>query len=48
MFDTLTDRIRQDDQLEVASRERLLRWTLVAVLSFSLFSALFFAVKVLE
>ena len=48
MFDTLADRMRHDDHVEVSARERVLRWSLVIVLSFLLFGGLYWGVKVLE
>ena len=48
MFDTLADRMRHDDQVEVSPRERALRWSLVIVLSPLLFGVLYWGVKVLE
>ncbi len=48
MFDSLADRIREDDQKEISPRERYLRWTAVAVLSILLFAALYLGVHMLE
>ena len=48
MFDTLSDRMKHDDQLEVNKLERFLRWGLVALLSLMLFGGLYMAVQKLE
>ena len=48
MFDSLSDRIKQDDQLEGNKLERYLRWGLVIVLSFVLFGGLYLVVQHLD
>ena len=48
MFDSLADRIREDDHKEVNSTERIIRWVVVAVLSILLFGGLYFGVRMLE
>ncbi len=48
MFDSLADRIKQDEQQEVNRTERLIRWALVAVISVLLFGGLYFGVRMLE
>ncbi len=48
MFDSLSDRIKQDEHMAVNSTERLLRWTVVVVLSVLLFGGLYLGVKMLE
>jgi len=48
MFDSLTDRIREDDHQEVNSTERMVRWVLIAVLSLILFGGLYYGVRMLE
>lgn len=48
MFDSLADRIREDDQKETSPRERYLRWAAVGVLSILLFTALYLGVHLLE
>jgi nitrate reductase NapE component len=40
--------MRQDDQAEIKSSERMIRWALVAVISVFLFSCLYLGVKFLE
>ncbi len=44
MFDSLPDQIKADDRKEVTSRERAIRYTLIAVLSVILFIGLYLAV----
>jgi len=44
MFESLSDQIRADDRKEISSRERALRYTLIAVLSVLLFAGLYLAV----
>ena len=48
MFETLSDRMKQDEQFEINKLERFLRWGLVAVISFVLFGGLYMAVQKLE
>lgn len=48
MFDSLSDRMKQDDHLEVNNTERLIRWAVVIVLSILLFGGLYFGVRMLE
>ena len=48
MFDSLADRIKADEALEVGSRERYLRWAAVLILSLLLFGGLYFGVRLLE
>ena len=48
MFDSLSDRIRQDEQFETNKLERYLRWGLVAIISFTLFGGLYMIVQKLE
>ncbi len=48
MFDTLSDRIKRDEQLEVNKLERFLRWGLVALISLTLFGGLYLVVQKLE
>lgn len=46
MFDSLSDRMKQDEQ--VAIGKRLLLWSFVTLLSVTLFGALYFLVQMLE
>lgn len=48
MFDSLSDRIKQDEQQAVNSTERIVRWAVVAVLSVLFFGGLYFGVRMLE
>ncbi len=48
MFDSLADRIREDDHKEVNQTERILRWVLVAVLSVLIFGGLYMGIRLLE
>jgi len=48
MFDSLSDRIRQDEQIGVNKLERFLRWGLVAIISLTLFGGLYLVVQHLE
>jgi hypothetical protein len=48
MFDSLADRIREDDRREVSNTERILRWATVAVVSVVLFGGLYIGVRLLE
>jgi hypothetical protein len=48
MFDSLSDRMKQDDQVSINPLERYLRWALVALLSFTLFGGLYLVVRNME
>ncbi len=48
MFDSLSDRMREDSHAGTKSSETIVKWTIVAVISIFLFSCLFLAVKFLE
>lgn len=48
MFETLSDRMKHDDELEVNKLERFLRWGMVAVISIMLFGGLYLVVQRLE
>ena len=48
MFDSLADRIREDDHQAVNNTERYLRWALVLVSSIVLFVGLYMGVRLLE
>lgn len=45
MFESLADRIKQDQKLEVNTTERTVRWIAVIVLSLALFGGLYFVVR---
>jgi len=48
MFDSLDDRIKHDDAVEIPRRERVVKGVVVAVLSILLFGGLYFAVRMFE
>jgi hypothetical protein len=48
MFDSLADRIREDDHKEVGNRERIFKWLAISVLSVLLFGGLYLGVRMLE
>ncbi|MCL4401357.1 MAG: hypothetical protein M1436_01650 [Acidobacteria bacterium] len=48
MFDSLADRIKQDEKQEVNRTEWLIRWALVVVVSVLLFGGLYFGVRMLD
>ena len=45
MFDSLADRMRADEQQQSTTRERAVRYTVVAILSLALFAGLYFVVR---
>ena len=48
MFDSLADRIREDEHREVNSTERVIRWLLISVVSILLFGGLYYGVRMME
>ena len=46
MFDTLADRIREDEQ--VTASQRYIRWAAVLVISVVLFGGLYFGVRFMQ
>jgi len=48
MFDSLADRIRADEHLEVTNTERYIRWAAVIIISIVLFGGLYMGVRLLE
>jgi len=48
MFDSLADRIREDEHKEVKTTERVLRWVAIAVISIVLFGGLYYGVRMME
>jgi hypothetical protein len=48
MFDSLADRIREDEQKSVPKMERYLRWGAVALLSILVFGGLYIGVQFLQ
>ena len=47
MFDSLADRIREDEHKEVNNTERFIRWVVIAVASVVIFGALYWGVRTL-
>jgi hypothetical protein len=45
MFDSLADQIRHDESETTSSRERAIRYSVIAILSILLFAALYMAVR---
>jgi len=45
MFDSLADQIRHDEHEQTNSRERIIRWAVISVLSVVLFLGLYVAVR---
>jgi len=48
MFDSLADRMKQDQQKEVNATERAIRLVAVVVISVLVFGGLYFVVRLLE
>lgn len=48
MFESLDDRIKQDEMQETTQKERILKWLVVGVVSVVLFTGLYMGVKLLE
>ncbi|MCU1238173.1 MAG: hypothetical protein JWP63_6140 [Candidatus Solibacter sp.] len=48
MFDSLADRMREDEHQEVSTTERYVRWAAVIVISVVLFGGLYMGVRLLE
>ena len=46
MFDSLADRIREDEQMTAS--QRYIRWAAVLVISFVLFGGLYYGVRFLQ
>jgi hypothetical protein len=47
MFDSLNDKMKQDDAVEIPRKERIVRWVAIAVLSVVAFGGLYFAVQMI-
>jgi hypothetical protein len=47
MFDSLADRIREDEHKEVNNTERIIRWVVIAVVSVVIFGGLYYGVRML-
>ena len=48
MFDSLADRIREDDHKEVNQTERVVRWVVVGVASIVIFGGLYMGIRLLQ
>ena len=48
MFDSLADRIKEDEHQAVNNTERLIRWAAVIVISIVLFGGLYMGVRLME
>jgi len=48
MFDSLDEQIRADEHRSVTSKERLLRWVLIAVVSIVVFGGLYIGVHLMQ
>lgn len=48
MFDSLADKMKEDDKAQTTKTEKAVRGLAVAVLSILLFGGLYFAVRLLE
>ena len=48
MFDSLADRIKQDQKREVNSTERAIRMIVTVVIAVGVFGGLYFVVRLLE
>lgn len=48
MFESLDDRIKQDENEVTTPRERLVKWVLVGIVSLVLFGGLYMGVRLLE
>jgi hypothetical protein len=48
MFDSLADQIKHDEQEQVNSAERLLRWAAITVISFVVFGGFYLGIHLLH
>jgi len=48
MFESLDEKIKHDDAVEISRRERVVKGVVLAVLSILLFGGLYYAVRMLE
>jgi hypothetical protein len=48
MFDSLADRIRQDEHNEITNNERIVRYLAMFVISILVFGGLYFGIRMLE
>jgi len=47
MFDSLDEQMKHDEDAATSTKERIMKWALVAVTSVVLFAGLYFGVKLL-
>ena len=47
MFDSLDDKMKQDDRVEVSRNERIVKGVVIAALSILLFGGLYFAIRMI-
>jgi hypothetical protein len=47
MFDSLADRIKEDEHKEETSTARMVRWLITAVVALTLFGGLYYGVRML-
>ena len=48
MFDSLADRIREDEHKEVNTTERVIRYVAIVVISVLVFGGLYYGVRMVE
>ena len=48
MFDSLADRIREDEHKETTSTQRAVFWVVVAVLAVLIFGGLYMGIRMIE
>jgi hypothetical protein len=48
MFDSLDDKIKHDNEVEIPRKERYIRGALIAFLSIVLFGGLYYAVRMID
>lgn len=48
MFESLDDRIKQDEMQESTQKERILKWVVTGLLAVVIFAGLYMGVKLLE
>lgn len=48
MFDSLADRMREDEHQQINNTERIIRYVAVAVISVLLFGGLYYGVRLLQ
>lgn len=48
MFDSLDDKIKQDDQAGTTTKDRVIRWVMIAAVCILVFAGFYFGVRMLE